>query len=355
MKKILHVIPTFQFGGISSIMSHWHEQFEKDNYQFEYLVFNDGPLKEKFSTKSSKIYFIPTLRRNPFKYMKSVVKLIKYGNYDVIHVHNSFKNPFILLVARFYSVKKRICHSHTSGLEDKSLKKVLPLLKATSILNSTHLVACGDLAGKFMFGNRPYKVINNVIDVDKITAEIKEESSIYEQFSLPKGKTLVGHVGRFSKVKNHDFILDLASNCEMENVHYVCVGTGPLYSEIKSKIIDRNLEEKITLVPPTTDIPKLLAVFNVYIMPSYFEGISMSLLEAQAKGLPCIVSDKIATANDVGLSLIEFLPLDDSNKWLDLIYSSRKIKIDLETINEKYDNLGYSKRSLKKTINELYR
>lgn len=353
MKKILHVIPTFGFGGISSVVSGWHDVCHGKDYHFDYVAFSDGGLKSKFLHCGSSVFIIPTLRANPFKYVAELVRILHSGKYDGIHVHNSFKNGLALLVARTMGVKTRVCHSHTSGLEDGSLKKILPALKWVVIGNANVRVACGEQAGLFLYGQKSFRIINNTLDVKKVVDGSASVEGVRDQFGLPDGRVLLGHVGRFSDVKNHRFLLDVAERLDRRYL-FVLVGAGPLKKSLQEEVRARSLEDRFVFLDPTKEVPRLLGVFEAFLLPSLFEGVSLALLEAQAASLRCFVSEHVPRENDVGLGLVTFLPLNQPGVWATSISDVLSEKIPADQIESAFDLAGYTNSSLLKSVRSVY-
>lgn len=353
MKKILHVIPTLKYGGISSVVCSWHDTCHGSLYQFDYVTFNDGPLKEKFIKDGSQVTIIPTMRQNPIAYIRRLVDILSKGNYDGIHIHNSFKNGLALLVAKFMGVKLRVCHSHTAGLEDKKLKNYLPALKWLAVGTANTRLACGHDAGSFLYGKKYFQVVNNTINIDRINHVQLPKHETMQKYGIPDGKILIGHVGRFSSVKNHGFIVDIADKLS-DRYHFVLVGAGPAEEQVQQNVVKRGLTERFTFVKPTTEIPELLHTFDKFILPSLFEGVSLALLEAQAASLECLASDRIPRENDIGLGLVTFLSLDNVSGWVEEIIKPRSAEKNREEITRQFDLAGYTNASLAKSVQEIY-
>lgn len=353
MKKILHIIPTFGFGGISSVVSSWHDACHGKGYHFDYVAFSDGVLKDKFSECGSSVFIIPTLRARPFRYVADLIRVLSAEKYDVVHVHNSFKNGLALFLARLMGVKTRVCHSHTSGLEDGSLSKILPILKWIVIGNANVRVACGQQAGRFLYGKKSFTVINNTLDVQKVIDGSSRAEGVREDFGLPTGRVLLGHVGRFSEVKNHRFLLDIAERLDARYL-FVLVGAGPLKNSLKEEVKARSLSDRFIFLDPTNEIPRLLAVFEAFVLPSLFEGVSLALLEAQAASLRCFVSEHVPSENDVGLGLVTFLPLSEPDAWASCVSYSQGEKLSANQIVSAFDKAGFASSSLLKSVKSVY-
>ena len=259
----------------------------------------------------------------------------------------------ILLLARLMRVKVRVCHSHTSGLEDQSLGFSLSILKLLAVKNATVHLACSRKAGDFLYGKQPFSVLNNAIDINPILDETGDPEVIKERYGLPKNKIIVGHVGRFVAVKNHGFILRLAQSLS-DDYHFALVGSGGLKDEIKKQVSDLGLSSRFSFIEPTKEIPSILRMFDVFVLPSFFEGLSMVALEAQASRLPCIVSDRVPPEADVGLGLLKYLTLEDFHSWVRFIENLPRIELSRADVDAAFNKMGYTTRSLVQKIKEVY-
>ena len=358
MKKIrvLQVIPALTLGGISSVVMNWYRHIDASKYQFDFISFNDGPLRAEITALGGNIYIIPTIKQKPFQHLKAVNEILSnQQSYDVVHVHNSFKNGVLLWLAKQKGIKVRVCHSHTSGVENKFLLPFMSLFKALVTRASNVHLACGKEAGEFLYGNKPFTVINNAISVQRYLTHEQDSQKTKTQFSLPKNKRLVLHVGRFSIVKNHQFLLALAKNKTLDPaIHFVCVGEGPLKTSFAETIQQEALQARFTLLPATPNIPLLLQCADAFIMPSLFEGISVALLEAQAAALPCLISNTIAKASDMGLELVSFNPLDDHLPWLVQLNSLPLLNLTADEIAEAFLDKGFSTESVLAQLTSIY-
>ncbi len=353
---ILQVIPALTFGGISSVVMNWYRHLDKTKYQFDFITFSDGPLREEINQLGGKIYLLPTLRQAPLTYLKQLTALFgSEKSYDAIHVHNSFKNGVMLWLAKRAGIPVRICHSHTSGVENKWLLPAFSFLRWLAKSQSTAHVACGQQAGQFLFGQQAFEVINNAIAVQRFSGSVATVADMRQKYQLPPDKLLVLHVGRFSIVKNHQFLLSLALDTKLTaNVHFVCIGEGPLKAEFIENIDQQRLSDRFSVLKANQDVAALLAHASAFIMPSLFEGVSVALLEAQAARLPCLISDTIAPECDMGLGLVDFLPLGATIAWLNRLNQLGQNEVTVEQVANAFDDKGYSIQSILVQLDRLY-
>tara|TARA_R110002124_G_scaffold218136_1_gene384008 strand:- start:42745 stop:43842 length:1098 start_codon:yes stop_codon:yes gene_type:complete len=358
MKKIriLQVIPALTLGGISSVVMNWYRNLDRSKYQFDFISFNDGPLRQEILALGGKIDIIATIKQQPIEHIKAINRILSSTpRYDVVHVHNSFKNGLLLWLAKYKGVKVRVCHSHTSGVENKLLLPFIGLLKSIVIRASNVHLACGVSAGKFLYAKQPFTVLNNAISVPRYLAKPQDNSDLRQQFGLPLDKKIVLHVGRFSVVKNHQFLLQLAQQRNLDSsIHFVCVGEGPLKDDFARKIQAENQQARFTLLPATPNIAQLLQSADGFIMPSLFEGISVALLEAQASALPCLISNTIAKESDMGLKLISFHDLDDRSSWLEQLNHLSAVYLTDEEISTAFLEQGFSTEGVLRQLTALY-
>ncbi len=358
MKKIrvLQVIPALTLGGISSVVMNWYRHLDSSKYQFDFVSFNDGPLREEITALGGRIYILPTIKQQPVRHLRVVNKIFSsQPGYDVVHVHNSFKNGILLWLAKRKGISVRICHSHTSGVENKFLLPFMQGFKAIVIRASNVHLACGEKAGKFLYDQQPFTVLNNAISVQRYLINTSNKEEIKQRFQLPTDKKLILHVGRFSIVKNHQFLLQLALDKSLDpSIHFICVGEGPLKVDFAQQIQHKNLQSRFTLLPATPEIPDLLHSVDAFIMPSLFEGISVALLEAQAAALPCLISDTIAKESDMGLNLLSFHCLDNLSTWLAKLNHLPEVCLSNSEISEAFFEEGFSTESVLEKLTDFY-
>jgi glycosyltransferase EpsF len=353
--RVLQVIPALTLGGISSVVMNWIRHIDSERYQFDIITFNDGPLRGEIEQLGGRIFVIPTLRQSPINYFKELKVIFGATRYNVIHVHNSFKNGIMLWLAKKADINIRVCHSHTSGVENKWLLPVISLLKKIAITQSNRHVACGNDAGKFLYGVKPFILLNNAISVEKFLRKEKVCKTLKQRFSFPSDKKIILHVGRFSEVKNHKFILQLAGNMLLDpDIHFVCVGNGPLKSEIKKSILEKKLQSQVTLLPVTSKIPELLHCANAFILPSLFEGLSVALLEAQASSLPCFISETIPEDSDMGLNLVRSLPFNKPELWVEQLNNISAPSLNHDVILSAFNDRGFSTEVVLNELDRIY-
>lgn len=290
--------------------------------------------------------------KSPFRMVKTIYRIIKRnGPYDVIHCATLFNSAYPLIASIPFRSMKRITHSHNTMnvLSSSMLMKIYEKCAGTVIRCFTNIpIACGKEAGYFLFGKKIFEksghVILNSVDIDRFARPDRAKcAKLAEEFCL-NGYMVITSVARFQPVKNHAFMIDIAYSLKQKSVRFkmLLVGTGELYSDIEKEINDRGLDDEVILMGLRTDIPEILSVSDVFIMPSFFEGNPVSLIEAQVAGCNCVISDAITETIDIGLGLIERVSLNcDVSIWAHIIESVSRKSIAYSDITRAVKASGY--------------
>ena len=242
--------------------------------------------------------------------------------YRVVHCHLNYMSGVVLAAAKKAGVPVRIAHAHTASMAPGWKQAVRRLCKYLIPATATHRFACSTEAGKAIFGRQDFSILANAIDAaafapdDVLRGEVRAELGLGDVFT-------VMHVGRMVYAKNHAFLLDaFAELLRAEpGAKLVLVGDGELRAEIEAKAA-RLPENSVVLLGTRTDIPRLLQAADIFAFPSRFEGFGITLLEAQAAGLPCVKADTI-TDDCVVTTLVKSLPIDDPKPWAEAMGAAR--------------------------------
>lgn len=291
-------------------------------------------------------------------YVRNVMRELKTGNYDIVHSNMDLLNGITLTLAKIAGVKKRICHGHTTKSQYKaqgSLAKIksfvqkiyFRIMKALIISASTDLLSCSELAGEYFYGLRESTVIYNGINLERFSCEV-DRNTYLSKFGIPQADKRLVSVGRISPVKNPFFALEVMTELRKirSDFQYIWVGDGELSDEIKKKVCELGLEVTVFFTGVQTDIPEILNCCDCFFMPSLFEGLPFSLIEAQAAGLKCVVSDVVSRTADVGL--IEYVSLEKTaGEWAGIISE----KLDLPAMTA--DSEKIKKFDINYTVKQL--
>lgn len=368
MNRVLQVVGGMNRAGAETMLMNIYRKIEKEEIQFDFLVYDEKTqdYENEIIEMGGRVFHIDA---KPGVFMIKSVSIIKdiiekHGPYSAIHIHTLYNSMFALLATYRYKDIVKITHSHSTNntLSSNCLRRAYERF-ATIIIRkmSNKWYACGEEAGVYLFGEKFREkghVINNGIDVeDFIKPYHAEVCCIREEFKVGQ-ELIIGNVARLEKVKNHKFMIEFAEYLAKENIEFKMffVGRGELYEELKKNISELKLEDRVVFLGVRTDIPVLLKFFDVFILPSFFEGNPVTLVEAQASGLPCIVSDTITDKMDVGLGLIERVSIDDNKEeWKEKVCEFNRKKVNVKKdIRAELIKKGYDVRQISEMLIRNY-
>lgn len=354
MIKVLQIFGKLDQGGAENLITSIFKKIDRNKIMFDALILSDekGFLEDEWRALGANIYRIKKYNiLNALSFKKELRQFFNNHKNEYQYVYNNteLSGPIIARVAKEFNIKN-ICHAHSSS-SGKGIKGILRKLeyKKYHNLDVDHLFACSTMASKDRYGNR-YKeatIINNSIDINKYKFNEEIRNEVRKELNIPTNAFLIGHVGRFAPVKNHSFIISLFNKYHKENPssYLLLVGDGEQKENIKNLINDYNLNDYVILTGNTLDTYKYYNALDLFIMPSLFEGIPLVSIEAQANGLPLILSNNI----DENVKLndnVMFLPLDLSI-WLNNIDTLKRTNnlsdklndYDINKLIEFYNNL----------------
>jgi glycosyltransferase involved in cell wall biosynthesis len=314
--RVLHVVTYMGRGGLETMIMNYYRNIDRAMVQFDFLTHRDfrADYDDEIEALGGKIYRLPRLVPWSRNYRKALDSFLgEHPEYKIVHVHQDCLSSVILKVAKKCGVPVRIAHSH-SGSQDKNLKYLIKLFYKQFIpAHATQLFACGKEAGEWMFGGAPFRVLNNAIDTNRYSYNTERHNSMRRELQIPDDAFVVGHVGRFNTVKNHTFLLDVfaKANAQNENLVLLLVGDGDLRAEMEQKAASLGISSHVIFTGIRTDVPDLLQAMDCFVFPSLYEGVPVTMIEAQAAGLPCIVSTGVPEECDK-TGLVKHVPLSAS-------------------------------------------
>ena len=358
MIRVLQYIPAFDYGGIETFIGNIYKNIDKNKIQFDFLVEIDinKDIANILRKDGAQIYQVPNMTVNVLKYIKAIDNLIKKKNYKIIHCHDSLSRPLLPMIGRLRGVPHIIFHSHSASYGNVKKVFLRRILKNISILFSNHYLACSKEAAEFCFGKRKAKksiIIKNAIELEKykynkeVRKEARKELNIENSF-------VVGHVGRFCEVKNHNFIIDVFTEVKRKipDSKLVLVGDGPLFVDIKEKIEKLKLHDDVILTGTRPDVENILQAIDVFIFPSQSEGLGIVGIEAQACGLKVFASEKIPVDMKIS-NLVEFVSLNkDAEFWAKRIIEAKEYK--RKNNYAEIQNSAYNIKKVGKEMQDFY-
>ena len=302
--------------------------------------------------------------------IKKDLRNILNEGYDIVHVHSSIIGftTLVLREAMKAKVPMRIAHAHRSEFENGIVRKLLHKALRCYIRRASTLYAgCSRQAGEYIFGKKGvrsdrWKMITNAIDTGKYTYNKSNREARRRELAVGEDVLLLGSIGYLEEVKNHEFLIGVMAGTKKAGIpaKLVVFGNGSLREYLTEKIRTAKLEDTITLYGVTDDIPGWLSAMDCFVMPSLIEGLPLSAVEAQASGLPCLLSDLITDEVDI-TPLVCHLPVDKGPRnWVekiaDIYHAGKDHGVDSERSGaaKRVAEAGFDRSSLKYEVGELY-
>ena len=269
-------------GGVESVVMNYYRNIDRNKIQFHFLCDEDSTdiPYEEIEKLGGKVIVIPPYQKL-FKYQKELYRIFKENNYKIVHSHINALSVFPLRIAKKAKIPVRIAHSHSTSNKKEWKKNILKMiLRPFSKLYANNYFACTEYAGKWLFGKKVVErkelnVINNAIDLKKFEFNENTRKALREELGIKDDTLIIGHVGRFMKQKNHEFLVEVFNEVykKNQNTLLILIGQGPLLSEIKQKAINLNIEDKIKFIGQVTDVEKYYNIMDIFLFPSIYEGL----------------------------------------------------------------------------------
>lgn len=326
--RIAQIIGKWVGGGVESVVMNYYRHINRKKVQFDFICDNDSTNipYEEIESLGGKVILIPPYQ-DFFKYSKELKKVLKQNNYTIVHSHINTLSVLPLRVAKKVGIPRRIAHSHSTTNKKEWKKNLLKqLLRPFSKVYATDYMCCSELAGRWLFGNKLYDqgkvyLLNNAIDLDKFEYNEKVRIAKRAELGINNKTLVVGHIGRFVAQKNHTFLIDIFNELHKKqpNSTLILTGQGPLINEIKNKVHSLKLSESVLFLGQRDDVAELYQTFDVFCLPSLYEGLPVVGVEAQAAGVLCIFSDSMTREAKI-LNSTQFISLNETpQEWSNII------------------------------------
>lgn len=327
MIRILFVSGIPGTGGTEAVMDNICREIDPKMFIIDFLFIGDisednSEFTKKIKKAGNKVFYAPRLKDGIKQHRRAVKNVISHGNYDIVHSHLDASGVEILEMAKVCNIKVRISHSHnTSHLIDtnsfigKIHKLYLEGQRRRIHRIATHYIGCSNAAGKWLFGEKilntdKYITLKNSIHLDEYTFSFARRETIRRKLGI-ENKIVIGHIGRFDFQKNHPFLLRIFKKfveIEPESI-MLLAGDGEEKKNIQKQSEELQIKDKIMFLGNIDYISDMLQACDLFLLPSFYEGLSIALVEAQASGLPCLVSDAVTIESNISGN-VEFLGLD---------------------------------------------
>lgn len=337
--RILHVVGGMNRGGIETWLMHVLRHIDRDQFKMDFLVHTTDPCPYDREVRTLGSQIIPCLDPSqPLTYAANFKAILReYGPYDIVHSHVHLFNGYVLRLAKQLGVPIRIAHSHndTSLVEAKAKwhRRLYVALSKRWIDRYANLgLGCSQLAVVDLFGlnwksDPRWRVLYYGIDFKPMSDRI-DAAAIRTQLGIPADAFVIGHVGRFVLQKNHKFLLEIAAEIAKREptMRLLLIGEGILRPDIEQKVLEMNLRDRVIFGGVRSDVPHLMrGAMDVFLLPSLHEGLPVVGIEAQAAGLPFILSDTITEEVARVKPLIQRISLSQPpSDWAEAILALRK-------------------------------
>ncbi|WHY85621.1 glycosyltransferase family 1 protein [Neobacillus novalis] len=307
--RVLHVFTAMNVGGAETMILNLYRAIDREKIQFDFLVHTEeiGYYEQEIIALGGRIFRLPYPRmRYLSSYQQQLFELFSQNQFSAVHSHAHFFSGFILKVAKKASIPIRVAHSHTtSDGQNASIFRQLyrSYMKRNLRKNVTHRFGCSVTAGESLFGKN---VETNVLP-NSFNLQAYEQTTAKKE-SKPVDSIVIGHVGRFETVKNHSFFLEIFYHFKRNypQASAVLVGDGPEKNKLEDLIEKYQLQDSVNLLGIRSDIPAIMSTFDIFLFPSIYEGLGNVVIEAQAAGVPCLVSDTVPKEVDLAMNLVTF-------------------------------------------------
>ncbi|MBR3382868.1 MAG: glycosyltransferase family 1 protein [Clostridia bacterium] len=326
MKKILQVVSCLERGGTEAFLMNQYRNIDRDKIQFDFFVFRekDYPYLDEIRSMGGNVFFgVPPKSTHLHRFFQTAEKVMREGGYSAVHSHVNLTNAWVLLAAKRANIPVRVSHSHDMhGQGGKLFKRIYRALELSLLKSSANVfLACGKDAGEYLYGAAFFgehgKVINNGIDVERfLKCDHEKTVSAKESFGLPNDcDLLIGNLTRFESKKNQLFMLEVFDELLKLRPGACLVLGGPdggMLEQTRQRALELGVSDRVRFIGSRDDVPACLHAFDAVLFPSQFEGLPIALLEAQASGTPCVVSDAVSKEADIGLGKLRFIGLGES-------------------------------------------
>ena len=351
-------------GGAETFLMKLYRTLDRTKYQMDFCVNikEESFYEKEIKALGGKMFYVPPKTEGVEEFKKQLGNIIKREKYDyVLRITSNAAGFMDLMVAKKAGAK--ICSARSSNSSDGASAKAKAIHYLSRLLYGRYVdvkFAPSDLAAEYTFGKNCLKtgkatILHNAVDIGVYKFYPEERDSLREEFDL-EGKFVVGHIGRFMTQKNHKFLLEIfreIKNKRDDAVLLLVGGNGNLESEVKQRVKDLGLSDSVVFAGIRSDIPQLLSAMDVFVMPSFYEGMPNTVIESQATGLPCVIADTITRqANITGL--VEYLPLSlPAEQWAEKALKAAtlerkdtkedfiKNKYDIESVTKEFVNLVF--------------
>lgn len=357
MERIAVMMTDMNYGGVETVIMNYYRRIDKTKYQFDFFVLEGSqiPQREEIESMGGRVYVVPRYSK-PWTYCKKVYEIFEQNHYQIVHSNMNTLSVFPLCMAKKAGIPVRIAHNHSTAAKGEGKKNIAKyLLRPLVKMYATDYLACSRMAGEWMFGKKTVAkgrvhIINNAIEIEDFRFNREKRIEIREKYGISDKEILIGCIGRLCFQKNQEFLIKVLEKLGDSTIKLMFVGDGEDKRQLVEETKQLGIERQVIIVPGCSDAKNYYSAFDIFAMPSRYEGWGMVAVEAQVNELSCVLSDKFPEevamterANRIALEV---------NKWVEEI--DNQIKIGTErTFIEKSDNHLFDNYDVKIQIKYL--
>lgn len=351
MIRVLHVMSGIGYqGGVQALIWNYYKHIDEDEVRFDFIVHSNRMegYEQRFIDKKSKIFYVPPKKEGLIQNYREICRILKRNNYDIMHVHQDFLGYIALLAAKNNNIKVRIMHSHKANMLESPIKRVMRwCFTSVSIKLATDLFACGKEAAIWTYGYQRFKsgqiyILNNAIETKDYLFDQNIRETIRTKYGFTN-KIIIGNVARFTYQKNQELLIDILEYLLKLNPNYllVLVGDGELLMSVKEKVSCKGLEQSVIFLGAKDNVNELLQGMDVFVLTSRFEGLPVTMVEAQTADLPCVISNNITHEIDINKKT-QYVKLDDClEAWCNAIIDNSNF-FNRSNMQKEVDESGFN-------------
>lgn len=360
--RVLQVVASLNAGGMENYIMNMYRMIDRSKVQFDFVVHHAaiGLYEEEIKELGGKIYHFTVLDdKNIFKYISELNAFFDmHKEYRIVHGHLSSLAVFYLGAAKRHGIPWRVAHSHGAGFLHTIKGTAKYLLFRTTKWNANVRLACSTEAGRYLYEKDTFEFVPNGVDITRFAFDENQRVRMRKELGIHQ-EYVIGHVGRFNLQKNHEYLLRIFEkvHAKVPDTKLLLVGDGELFSSIKKYAEDHGITNSIIFAGVHKDVENYYQAMDIFVLPSLFEGLPVTGIEAQYSGLPCLFSDDITRevkiSNDV-----HFLKIGNENigLWVDSLVQKtvNRNRNDVEIVTNKFD-MSFAVKSMEERYLSLWK
>lgn len=325
--RVLQVVPAMNAGGMETFIMNLYRAIDRTKVQFDFLYHYDMPCfyDEEIAALGGRVYKLSIRQDNDLpRYLRALRQFFAaHPEYRVLHGHYSGFGMFYNPAARRAGITVRAGHSHNTDYEQGLVGFLDRCMSFFFVYGLTDRFACGQTAGRALFRGRPFTFVPNGVNAAAFAPDMAARAAVREELGIPADALVLGHVGRFTAQKNHAFLLEIfaALAARRPDARLLLLGEGPLLDQTRARAAALGIADRVIFAGVRRDTAACYSAMDAFLLPSLFEGLPVVLVEAQAAGLPCFVSETV-DATAAFCDGVRFLPIDRAEDWADAVLAA---------------------------------